>query len=242
MNNEMKSNLGKPGNDKKTLLRLYERMLTIRKFELAVQDNYRKGEIPGFIHLCVGQEAVSVGVCDNLEPADWITSTHRGHGHGLAKGVDPKRMLAELYGKATGTNGGRGGSMHISSANDGLFGTNGLVGGGIPLAVGLGISAKVKRNRRVAVAFFGDGAICHGSFHESLCLAAIKKTPVIFVCENNLYATCTPVSYSNLDPTSLVKQPLTAYLACVLMATTCSPSGKQRPALLNARGTAKVQL
>lgn len=184
---------------KMNVLRLYERMLAIRKFELTVQDNYRKGEIPGFIHLCVGQEAVSVGICADLRHTDWITSTHRGHGHGLAKGVDARRMLAELYGKATGTNGGRGGSMHIYSSQEGLFGTNGLVGGGLPLAVGLGMSARVKGDKRVAVAFFGDGAICHGSFHESLCLAAIKKTPVIFVCENNLYATCTPVAYSNLN-------------------------------------------
>lgn len=199
MEKEIKMPVNELQGDKKNILRLYERMLAIRKFELAVQDNYRKGEIPGFIHLCVGQEAVSVGICADLQSTDWITSTHRGHGHGLAKGVSAKTMLAELYGKSTGTNGGRGGSMHIYSSRDGLFGTNGLVGGGIPLAVGLGMSAAVQRNRRVAVAFFGDGAICHGSFHESLCLAAIKKTPVIFVCENNLYATCTPVGYSNLN-------------------------------------------
>lgn len=186
-------------NDKKSLLHLYEQMLLIRKFELAVQDNYKKGEIPGFIHLCVGQEAVAVGVCVNLKQTDWVTSTHRGHGHGLAKGVSLKHMLAELYGKSTGTNGGRGGSMHIYSAAAGLFGTNGLVGGGIPLAVGLGISAQVQKSDRVAVAFFGDGAICHGSFHESVSLAAIKKTPVVFLCENNLYATCTPVGEANLN-------------------------------------------
>ncbi|CAL1518457.1 thiamine pyrophosphate-dependent enzyme [Chitinophaga sp. MM2321] len=185
--------------DKQSLLHLYEQMLRIRKFELAVQDSYKKGEIPGFIHLCVGQEAVAVGVCANLKHTDWITSTHRGHGHGLAKGVDLKEMLAELYGKATGTNGGRGGSMHIYSAAAGLFGTNGLVGGGIPLAVGLGMSAQVQHSDGVAVAFFGDGAICHGSFHESICLAAIKKTPVVFICENNLYATCTPVTKANLN-------------------------------------------
>lgn len=185
--------------DKAALLKLYEQMLTIRKFELAVQENYRKGEIPGFIHLCVGQEAVAVGICNQLRDTDWITSTHRGHGHALAKGVDLKRLMAELYGKKTGTNGGRGGSMHIYSSPDGVFGTNGLVGGGIPHAVGIGISAQVQGKDSVAVAFFGDGAICHGSFHESLSLAAIKKAPVIFVCENNLYATCTPISSSNLN-------------------------------------------
>ncbi|ULQ51970.1 thiamine pyrophosphate-dependent enzyme [Flavihumibacter fluvii] len=181
------------------LLHLYEQMLLIRKFELAVQENYKKGEVPGFIHLCVGQEAVAVGVCTNLRSTDWVTSTHRGHGHGLAKGVDVKQMLAELYGKATGTNGGRGGSMHIYSTSAGLFGTNGLVGGGIPLAVGLGMSAQVQQTDGVAVSFFGDGAICHGSFHESMSLAAVKRTPVVFVCENNLYATCTPVGEANLN-------------------------------------------
>jgi len=193
------SKLTKSDIDKATLLDLFEEMLLIRKFELAVQENYRKGEIPGFIHLCVGQEAVAVGICRHLRKEDWITSTHRGHGHALAKGVDVKLLLAELYGKATGCNGGRGGSMHLFSYADGLFGTNGLVGGGIPLAVGLGISAQVKDQDNVAISFFGDGAICHGAFHESVSLAAIKKSPVVFVCENNLYATCTPLTASNLN-------------------------------------------
>ncbi|MEQ8880711.1 MAG: thiamine pyrophosphate-dependent enzyme, partial [Cyclobacteriaceae bacterium] len=132
--------------DKGTLLELYERMLRIRKFESAVQDNYKKGEIPGFIHLCIGQEAVAVGTCYNLRKEDTITSTHRGHGHALAKGIGLSPVMAELYGKATGTNGGRGGSMHIYSPEYGLLGTNGFVGGGIPLAVGLGLSYKVKKN------------------------------------------------------------------------------------------------
>ena len=185
--------------DKKGLLSLYEEMLLIRKFELAVQENYQKGEMPGFIHLCIGQEAVAVGVCNNLRKDDWITSTHRGHGHALAKGVDVKLIMAELYGKATGCNGGRGGSMHLYSYADGLFGTNGLVGGGIPLAVGLGISAQVQETDSVAVSFFGDGAINHGTFHESVSFAAVRKAPVVFVCENNLYATCTPLSSVNLS-------------------------------------------
>lgn len=176
----------------KQLLDLYEQMLLIRKFELAVQENYKKGEIPGFIHLCIGQEAVAVGICRQLRQTDWVTSTHRGHGHALAKGVEVNAALAELYGKATGINGGRGGSMHLYAYDDGLLGTNGLVGGGIPLAVGLGMSAQVKGLDQVAVSFFGDGAVNHGTFHESLSLAAVQKAPVIFVCENNLYATCTP--------------------------------------------------
>lgn len=193
----VKNNTG--DTDKNTPLYLYEQMLLIRKFELAVQENYRKGEVPGFIHLCVGEEAVCVGVCAGLNREDWVTSTHRGHGHALAKGVGENELLAELYGKSTGTNGGRGGSMHIYSTEAGLFGTNGLVGGGIPLAVGLGMSAQAKNTEQVAVAFFGDGAICHGSFHESLSLAAIKKVPVVFVCENNFYATSTPVSQAQLN-------------------------------------------
>lgn len=191
------------------LLNLYEQMLLIQKFELAAQENYKKGEMPGFIHLCIGQEAVAVGVCSNLKKDDWITSTHRGHGHALAKGVDVKLIMAELYGKATGCNGGRGGSMHLYSYADGLFGTNGLVGGGIPLAVGLGISAQAQNNGSVAVSFFGDGAINHGAFHESVCFAAVQKAPVVFVCENNLYATCTPFSTASLN--SSVSSKASAY-------------------------------
>ena len=180
--------------DKQELLSLYERMILIRKFELAVQEHYRKGEIPGFIHLYIGQEAVAAGVCYNLRKDDWVTSTHRGHGHALAKGVDAKRALAELYGKATGCCGGRGGSMHLYSYADGLFGTNGIVGGGNPLAVGLGISAQTMGTDRVVVSFFGDGAVNHGTFHESINFAAVQNAPVIFVCENNLYATCMSIS------------------------------------------------
>ncbi len=184
---------------KQELLNLYEKMVLIRKFEQAVQDNYRKGEVPGFIHLCIGQEAIAAGVCSNLTKDDWITSTHRGHGHALAKGVNEKILLAELYGKATGCCGGRGGSMHLYSYINGLFGTNGIVGGGNPLAVGLGISAQVKDTDGVAVSFFGDGAVNHGSFHESINYAAVRKAPVIFVCENNLYATCVSISTTTLN-------------------------------------------
>ncbi|HVF09466.1 MAG TPA: thiamine pyrophosphate-dependent enzyme, partial [Abditibacteriaceae bacterium] len=184
-----------------TLLALYERMTLLRRFELTVQEQYKKGRIPGFIHLYVGQEAVAVGVCAHLRPDDWITSTHRGHGHALAKGVTPRLIMAELYGKATGCNGGRGGSMHLYEATAGLLGTNGFVGGGIPAAVGVGISARARRTDQVSVAFFGDGAVNHGAFHESINLAAVQNAPVIFVCENNLYATATPftVATKNSD-------------------------------------------
>lgn len=185
--------------DRKGLLSLYKEMLLIQNFELEVQKNYQKGEIPGFIHLYIGQEAIAVGVCSNLRKDDWVTSTHRGHGHAIAKGVELKLVLAELYGKATGCNGGRGGSMHIFSYADGLFGTNGFVGGGIPLAVGLGMSAQDKGTDSVAISFFGDGAISHGAFHESVNFAAVRNAPVVFVCENNLYATVTPISAVSLS-------------------------------------------
>jgi 2-oxoisovalerate dehydrogenase E1 component len=180
--------------DTAALLRLYEQMVLIRRFELAAQEVYKKGEMPGFIHLYIGEEATAVGVCAHLRPSDWITSTHRGHGHALAKGVAPRAVLAELYGKATGCCGGRGGSMHLYSAADGLFGTNGFVGGGIPAAVGLGLSARTRGTDQVAVAFFGDGAVNHGTFHEGINFAGAQDAPVIFVCENNLYATATPLS------------------------------------------------
>jgi 2-oxoisovalerate dehydrogenase E1 component len=176
------------------LLRLYGRMSLLRQFELAAQVLNRAGKLPGFLHLYVGEEATAVGVCAHLGAEDWITSTHRGHGHALAKGLSPSLLLAELGGKATGCCGGRGGSMHLYDPPSGLFGTNGLVGGGIPSAVGAAISAKVRGTRNVSVAFFGDGAVNHGAFHESVNFAAAQGAPVIFVCENNLYATATPLA------------------------------------------------
>ena len=184
-----------------TLTDAYEIMLLLRHFELAVQTQYKKGRMPGFVHLYIGQEAVAVGVCAHLRRDDWITSTHRGHGHALAKGVAPAVVMAELYGKATGCNGGRGGSMHLYDKSAGLFGTNGFVGGGLPATVGLGISAQVRGTDQVAVAFFGDGATSHGAFHESVNFAAAINAPAIFVCENNLYATATPLwqATKNID-------------------------------------------
>ncbi len=176
------------------LLRIYQQMVLLRRFELAVQDLYKNGKLPGFVHLYIGEEAVAVGVCAHLESRDWITSTHRGHGHALAKGLTARALMAELFAKGTGCCGGRGGSMHLYDPPSGLFGTNGLVGAGIPLAVGAAISAKARGTQGVAVAFFGDGAVNHGTFHESLNLAAVQNAPVIFVCENNLYATATPLA------------------------------------------------
>ena len=182
------------------MVRLYEQMVLLRKFELAAQIACRKGETPGFLHLYIGQEATAVGICAHLKITDWVTSTHRGHGHALAKGMDPTILMAELYGKHDGCCGGRGGTMHLYDRATGLFGTNGLVGGGIPSAVGAAISAKHRGTDGVAVAFFGDGATNHSAFHESLNFAGVSRAPVVFVCENNLYATATALSSVTLNP------------------------------------------
>ena len=178
---------------KETLVKWYRQMLTIRYFEEAVMDLYRLALMPGLSHLYIGQEAVAVGACAALRPEDWITSTHRGHGHVLAKGLDPKALVAELCGKAAGCSGGRGGSMHLYEPEIGLYGTNGLVAAGIPVGVGLGLSAKKRGKGEVAVVFFGDGASNHGAFHEGMNFAGIQQLPIVFVCENNLYATDTPL-------------------------------------------------
>ena len=172
-----------------SLLSHYKKMLELRLFELKVQELYRNGRLPGFVHLYVGEEAVAVGVCSNLENADLIFSTHRGHGHALAKGVPAGVVLAELWGKTTGSSGGRGGSMHMYAPEYGFMGTNGIVGAPIPLATGAALSAKLRKRGQVVVCFFGDGAVNSGSFHESVNLGAVWDLPVVYVCENNLYAT-----------------------------------------------------
>ncbi|GAT35182.1 2-oxoisovalerate dehydrogenase E1 component [Terrimicrobium sacchariphilum] len=179
--------------NREDLLRLYERMVLLRQSELAAQAAYKKGEMPGFIHLYVGQEAVAVGLCAHLRNDDWITSTHRGHGHALAKGMPVKSLFAELFARSTGCCGGRGGSMHLYDPDHGVFGTNGIVGAGIPHAVGAALSARIRGTDGVGVAFFGDGAVNHGAFHESLNFAGAQGAGVVFVCENNLYATATPL-------------------------------------------------
>ena len=171
------------------LLAYYRKMLELRLFELKVQELYRNGRLPGFVHLYVGEEAVAVGVCSNLELHDLIFSTHRGHGHALAKGVPASIVLAELWGKSTGSSGGRGGSMHMYAPEYGFMGTNGIVGAPIPLATGAALSAKLRKNGQVVVCFFGDGAVNSGSFHEAVNLGAVWNLPVVYVCENNLYAT-----------------------------------------------------
>jgi acetoin:2,6-dichlorophenolindophenol oxidoreductase subunit alpha len=175
--------------DRDLLLNYYQKMLELRLFELKVQELYRNARLPGFVHLYVGEEAVAVGVCSNLEPADLVFSTHRGHGHALAKGVPATIVLAELWGKTTGSSGGRGGSMHMYAPEYGFMGTNGIVGAPIPLATGGGLSAKLGKKGQVVVTFFGEGAVNSGSFHEAVNMGSVWNLPVIYVCENNLYAT-----------------------------------------------------
>ena len=168
-------------------LRFYRQMLAIRLFEQRVNDLYTRALMPGLAHLYIGQEAVAVGVCDALRPDDYITSTHRGHGHCLAKGASPDRMFAELLGKAAGYCKGKGGSMHIADPDTGNMGANAIVGGSVGIATGAAFSAKRLGDGRVAVCFFGEGALGQGSLYEVMNLAQLFKLPVIYVCENNLY-------------------------------------------------------
>ena len=171
-----------------TVRDLHERMVRIRLFEEAAGRLFESNRIPGFIHLYVGQEAVAAGVCVALRPDDQISSTHRGHGHLVAKGGDLARMMAELMGKATGYCNGKGGSMHICDLDLNMLGANGIVGGGVPIAVGAGFANKYRDNDTVSVAFFGDGTTNIGAFHEAANMAAALALPVLFVCENNEYA------------------------------------------------------
>jgi 2-oxoisovalerate dehydrogenase E1 component len=182
------------------LLEMHRRMLVIRGFEERVAALYRDGEVPGFVHLSTGQEASAVGACWPLQPADVITSTHRGHGHCLAKGLDPLGMFAELMAKAEGTNRGRGGSMHIADPTIGIFGANGVVAAGLPIAVGAATAASLRHDRSAAVAFFGDGAVAQGAFHEAVNLAAVQRLPVIFFCEDNGYAEFSPAATQHAAP------------------------------------------
>lgn len=174
-------------------LELHRRMLVIRGFEDRVSAMYKSGEVPGFVHLSTGQEASAVGACWPLRADDVITSTHRGHGHCLAKGLDPEGMFAELMARDAGTNRGRGGSMHIADPTLGIFGANGIVGAGLPIAAGAAAANQLRADGGVAVAFFGDGAVAQGAFHEAVNLAAVWRLPVVFWCENNGYAEFSPV-------------------------------------------------
>lgn len=174
-------------------LALYERMLLLRKVEEQLVADFKRGDVlPGNVHLYIGEEAIAVGVCAHLSDSDWITSTHRGHGHFLAKGGDPQQLLSEIYGRVTGPCKGLGGTMHVADFSKGVVGANGIVGAGIPIATGAGLSAQLEDGDRVAVAFFGDGASNRGVLLESFNVAALWKLPVIFVCENNGFSEFSP--------------------------------------------------
>lgn len=188
----------KPNKDKHA--EIYESMLRIRRFEEKAIDVFSAGKIPGFIHSYIGEEAIAVGVCSALEPTDYITGTHRGHGHCLAKGMNMDRMMAELYGKATGYNKGKGGSMHIVDFSLGVLGCNGIVAGGIGMATGAAWGNQILDNKRVVVSFFGDGAMNRGTFHESVNIASVWNLPVIYVVEANGWG----ISASTEETTNII--------------------------------------
>jgi pyruvate dehydrogenase E1 component alpha subunit len=173
--------------DRETLLNIYKKMLLTREFEEKAAGLFAEGKIHGTTHLYIGEEAVAAGVCSALEPDDYITSTHRGHGHCISKGMDVRPMMAELLGRETGCSKGRGGSMHMADIKNKNLGENGIVGGGCPIAAGAALALKKKGTGAIAVCFFGDGASNEGSFHEAANLASVWKLPVLFVCENNRY-------------------------------------------------------
>jgi pyruvate dehydrogenase E1 component alpha subunit len=177
---------------KDDLLRMYSQMLRIRRVEERLLEIFAQGKIPGFIHVSIGQEAVPVGVCSILRPDDYISNTHRGHGQALAKGADLKKFMAELYGRRDGYCRGKAGSMHVACKELGIIGSNGVVGGGIPISLGTAFASQYLGNDRVTVCFFGDGATNEGTFHESLNLAAVWNLPIVFCCENNRWAEFTP--------------------------------------------------
>jgi 2-oxoisovalerate dehydrogenase E1 component len=189
-----------PSVDRAFLLLLYQRMVLIREFEETVKFLFLEGAMPGTIHQCQGQEATAVGVCSALRPEDWITSTFRGHGHALAKGLSPQEMMDELFGATTGCCKGRGGSMHMGNMAKGMIPGIAIVGGGIPLAVGMALAFKMRQEPKVVACFFGDGAVAEGAFHEGVNMAAIWNLPVIFVCENNLYGASTHVDLVMKNP------------------------------------------
>lgn len=172
------------------LIRLYKDMLRIRKVQLRIEEEYPKDEMKTPVHLCKGQEAIPAGICIHLNKEDYLLSNYRGHGHYLAKGGDLKSFIAELYGRETGCSRGRGGSMHLIDTSVGLLGSSSIVGGGIPIATGAALGSLLRGNKRLTVVFFGDGAVDEGVLYESINFAVLKKLPVVYVCENNLYAVC----------------------------------------------------
>lgn len=181
---------------RKVLINLYTTMLAIRRFEEKVAEEVYAGNVPGFVHSYIGQEAVAAGVCGHMTKADRIVSNHRGHGHCIAKGADVNRMMAEIYGKKTGSCKGKGGSMHIAEFGVGMLGADGIVGAGLPIATGAAFAAQLEKKRTIAAVFFGDGACQEGELHETMNLAAIWKLPLLFVCENNGYGVNTSAAYA----------------------------------------------
>jgi pyruvate dehydrogenase E1 component alpha subunit len=177
-------------------IRIFTTMSRIRAFEERALSLFESNKLRGSVHLCIGQEAIAATVCSQMRDIDYITSSHRGHGHSIAKGADPSKAMAELMGKATGYCKGRGGSMHIADFTKGNLGANAIVGGGMPIAAGAALSAKLRKTDQVAVSFFGDGASNQGIFHESINLASVWKLPVIYICENNGFGISVPVSQS----------------------------------------------
>jgi acetoin:2,6-dichlorophenolindophenol oxidoreductase subunit alpha len=196
---------------KQTLIELYTRMLTIRRFEERVVKEYFDGKISGFVHSYIGEEAIATGVCSHLNMKDRIVSHHRGHGHCIAKGADIKRMMAEIYGKKTGYCKGKGGSMHIADFSIGMLGADGIVGAGLPIAVGAAMAAQMEGNGNIAAVFFGDGACNEGEFHEALNLAGVWHLPMLFVCENNQYGVNTAATYS-LAAKEITRMPLAYHI------------------------------
>jgi TPP-dependent pyruvate/acetoin dehydrogenase alpha subunit len=180
------------GENTDRLVEQLREMILIREFESRVQTLFENNELPGFVHLYLGEEAVAVGACSTIGDDDYITSTHRGHGHAIAKGLDPDRMMAELFGKETGYCDGKSGSMHIADVDQGMLGANGIVGAGQPLAAGAGLSIRRSGSDQVCLSFFGDGAMAEGQVHEAMNLAGVLDLPVVFICENNQYGEMTP--------------------------------------------------
>lgn len=189
----------------KQLQHLFKQMLRIRRFEEKCAELYTQEKIRGFLHLCIGEEAISVGVMQALKPEDAIFSTYREHGHALARGLSMDKVMAELFGKVTGSSRGRGGSMHIFDSDKNFYGGNAIVAGAIPLAIGLALANKMQNKQNVVVCFFGEGAVAEGEFHESLNLAQLWHLPILFVCENNGYAMGTALSISESEPNISLK-------------------------------------
>jgi pyruvate dehydrogenase E1 component alpha subunit len=201
--------MGRERMDKKTGLDLYKKMVQIRKFEEKLYQLFLTRPMPGSMHQYIGEEAVAVGVCAHLKTDDYITSTHRGHGHCIAKGADIKLIMAEMFAKTTGCCKGMGGSMHIADYSVGMLGANAIVGAGIPIATGAAWSCFYRKTEQVAVAFFGDGAANEGAFHEGINLAAVWRLPVVFVCENNVYGFST--HYRRVTPVENIADRAVAY-------------------------------